>query len=827
MFTQKTIEKIEKDFKRVEPYVEKFKNIFDSADERERICLKYYYAYMPVSDLATYDASLFLKIIRHTLKVYDMNIFGVDIPEDIFLNYVLHYRVNNENIEYNREIFFNELYERIKGKSMYQAALEVNYWCLEKATYTPTNPRTVSPLTLIKNAKGRCGEESTFTVTALRSVGIPARQIYTPRWAHCDSNHAWVEVYIDGRWRFLGACEPEPALDRGWFKVPATRAMLIDTRVFSDIVYEDEEIIHRNGIFTELNLTSNYAKTKKLTIKVLNTGGRKVKVRFEVPNYCELSPIAVLETDENGIVSITTGLGDLHVHVTDGEKFMTCKVDVRKQEVVILDFANAVLKETSNTTIKLVPPVATVEDEDTIQDPVHEARIQHCNKVRAAFENTFITEEKGRELAKKYPGFHDDVARILVESKGNHEEIKAFLDSDNGIPFKYKVLLLKSIASKDLTDSTCEMLNDHLLYAYPFRDCFYEDIFVKYVLNPRIYLEMLSPYRGFINNFFDDNTKKEFVENPRKIYDYINEIIEDATEMDYRTLIASPQGTLQLKRASKISKKVLFVAICRSLGIPARFNPNDQELEYYQDGKFIRVVPYEPKEMVKLTLNCEEKLQYFRNFTIARLVNGWYQTLNFRGHDSTTFELEEGCYRILTGQRLDDGTMLFNAYFVELVKGNDLTLDVSIPKEEKIMEPVVISDYTFVTDEGNITLSDVLPKDYNIVAYVEPSKEPTEHLFRELMEEADIIKNKDIGIVLISANTNESVEKLISLFPELILIKTNDKDFAEMLLVQLGHKKGNYPVQALVQKTSEGILNALCYFSGYHVGSVSLMLKNA
>lgn len=54
MFTQKTIEKIEKDFKHVEPYVEKFKDIFDSADERERICLKYYYAYMPVSDLATY-----------------------------------------------------------------------------------------------------------------------------------------------------------------------------------------------------------------------------------------------------------------------------------------------------------------------------------------------------------------------------------------------------------------------------------------------------------------------------------------------------------------------------------------------------------------------------------------------------------------------------------------------------------------------------------------------------------------------------------------------------------------------------------------------------
>lgn len=826
VFTQKTIEKIERDFKRVEPYVERFKDVFDSADERERICLKYYYAYMPISDLATYDASLFLKIIRHTLKVYDMNIFGVDIPEDIFLNYVLHYRVNNENIEYNREIFFNELYDRIKGKNMYEAALEVNYWCLEKATYTSTDPRTVSPLTLIKNAKGRCGEESTFTVTALRSVGIPARQLYTPRWAHCDSNHAWVEVYVDNKWRFLGACEPEPQLDRGWFKAPATRAMLIDTRVFSDIVYEDADVLYRNGMFTELNLTSNYAMTKKLTIKVLNTGGKKVKVQFEVPNYCELSPIAVLETDEKGIVSITTGLGDLHVHVTDGERFLTRKVDVRHEDVVLLDFADAVLKESGNAALKFVPPTATIEDDGAIQDGVHEARVQHCHKVRADFESTFIDEKRGRELVKKYPGFHDDVVQILMDSRGNHKEIEAFLDSDNGIPFKYKVLLLKALAPKDLTDSTCEMLNDHLLYAYPFRDCFYEDIFAKYLLNPRIYHEMLSPYRGFITRFFDEATKKEFVTDPKKIYEYIDQTIEDATERDYRGLIASPQGTLQLKRASKISKKVLFVAICRSLGIPARFNPNDQELEYYMDGRFVRLVSQETRETARLTLNCDRKLHYFKNLTIARLVDGRYYTLHFRENDSSSFELEEGCYRILTGQRLEDGTMLFNAYYLDLEGGKDATIDVSIPQEEVSMEPVMISDYIFRTEDGDIALSDVLQKDYNIVAYVEPSKEPTEHLFRELMEEEDAIKRNNIGIVLIAANTNESVIKLISTFPDLTFIRTDDRDFAEAMIAQLGYKKGGYPVQALVKKERENVFKAVCYFTGYRVGAVSLMLKN-
>lgn len=59
------------------------------------------------------------------------------------------------------------------------------------------------------------GEESTFLVAALRSVGIPARQVYTPRWAHTDDNHAWVEAWADGKWYFLGACEPEPVLISG------------------------------------------------------------------------------------------------------------------------------------------------------------------------------------------------------------------------------------------------------------------------------------------------------------------------------------------------------------------------------------------------------------------------------------------------------------------------------------------------------------------------------------------------------------------------------------------------------------------------------------
>ncbi len=76
--------------------------------------------------------------------------------------------------------FWNELKDRIEGKNAKDAAIEVNYWCAEEATYHSGDDRTLPALTVYRRGYGRCGEESVFLVNALRSVGIPARQVYVP-----------------------------------------------------------------------------------------------------------------------------------------------------------------------------------------------------------------------------------------------------------------------------------------------------------------------------------------------------------------------------------------------------------------------------------------------------------------------------------------------------------------------------------------------------------------------------------------------------------------------------------------------------------------------
>lgn len=201
--------------------------------QEERDALTFFYAYMSVGDITDYSGDFYLENVRSSLSTRKETTWGKTIPDDIFSHFVLPVRINNENLDRARMIFHDELMPRLKGLSMHDAVLEVNHWCHEKVNYQPADARTSAPLATVKTAYGRCGEESTFLVAALRSVGIPARQVYTPRWAHTDDNHAWVEAWVDGEWHFLGACEPEPVLDLGWFNAPASRGMLMHTKVFS------------------------------------------------------------------------------------------------------------------------------------------------------------------------------------------------------------------------------------------------------------------------------------------------------------------------------------------------------------------------------------------------------------------------------------------------------------------------------------------------------------------------------------------------------------------------------------------------------------------
>jgi transglutaminase-like putative cysteine protease len=149
-----------------------------------------------------------------------------------------------------------------------ETALEINHWCHEKVTYRNISGMTAGPMNTILSACGRCGMQSDFTVASLRTAGIPARYVQT-RWAYRDDDHAWVEVWINGKWHYMEACGPEPVLDRAWFTEDASRAMLIAAWSFG-AKYGQENTVACCRNYSFVNNLPRYADTKTITVKVVD-----------------------------------------------------------------------------------------------------------------------------------------------------------------------------------------------------------------------------------------------------------------------------------------------------------------------------------------------------------------------------------------------------------------------------------------------------------------------------------------------------------------------------------------------------------------------------
>ena len=118
----------------------------------EREAMEFLYAYMPIGDVADYDGAFYLRNVRAAFTARREMPWGQQIPEDIFRHFVLPIRVNNENLDESRTVFFEELKDRVRGLSLREAVLEVNHWCHEKVIYTPSDARTSSPLAYVCTA---------------------------------------------------------------------------------------------------------------------------------------------------------------------------------------------------------------------------------------------------------------------------------------------------------------------------------------------------------------------------------------------------------------------------------------------------------------------------------------------------------------------------------------------------------------------------------------------------------------------------------------------------------------------------------------------------
>lgn len=757
--------------------------LFDVFDQplshQEEQLLQFLYAYMPLHDLADYDGAFFLQHIRQVLQVQAEMPWGSQIPADIFVNYVLPYRVNNENIDESRSVIYSELADRVQHLSMTNAILETNYWCHERATYIGTDIRTVSPLTIMRTALGRCGEQSTLTVTALRSIGIPARQCYTPRWAHCDSNHAWVEAWADGKWHFLGACEPEPILDEGWFRLPAKRAMLVHTRVFADY-NGPEEVTTTHPWYTEINLLDHYASVKVIHIDIVNEEGEPVvaEVQFQLYNSAEFYPLTSLMTDDRGRASLTTGYGDLLIHARASSLWGTAFINTRTSSEfkVILKYQTQSAYTASLTTEKdkeivteqwkMTPPVAPAVDSGIqLDEPIiqqHTQRIKAGTAIRTAFEQTFINQEQAQHAAEAWQLPVDRVWHILQTAKGNGQEIADFLNECSVSERELGLRLLESLRPKDLTDTFRPVLQDHLQGALslsqPVEDMSKD--WDAYVLCPRVHFEMLTPYRAYFGKQWSQVQQDRFRADPMQLVSVLEQELIINNDVDRYTGMATPARAHQLGTTDSVSRDIVFVAAARSLGIMARLEPLNAMPQYQVQGVWHSVqwnkdqsITEETNTIAPSTSNTgniifiravdssEVVAEYQHNFTVAILEKGHYRTLDIPYGEKDVYDrpykVLAGEYRLTTGTRLEDGSVLGTfAYFT--VETDQEVAVALIFRTEQQQIPILLDPLP----EPLQHQLDNLPKNNVgmdvtsgiILAWLEPEREPTKHLLRELAE---------------------------------------------------------------------------------------------
>lgn len=823
-------------------------NILDHpASANEEQALKFVFAYMPLSDLADCDPEFIRANVRQSLQARNEMPWGKSIPEEEFLHFVLPMRVNNENLDSFRLVYYPEIKARINGLSMKEAALEINHWCHEKVNYRGTDGRTSAPMSTIKKTFGRCGEESTFTVSAMRTAGIPSRQVYTPRWAHTDDNHAWVEVWIDGNWHYLGACEPDVDLDRGWFSEPSQRTMMVHTRTYGRY-FGPEEVLDAEARFSELNLTGNYAKPKKVTVVVSDGAGKAVagaKVEFKLYNYAEFYPLATIVTDPRGVAQLTTGLGDLLVWASREGKFAYGQLRVPATDTLRL-----VLEKTAETPqlrrYDLVPPkvykALPVADEK--EKKRNDLRLAAEDSIRNRYMGTFKDSAWIRSFARTHRMAEDSVLRVFRLSYGNWKELTAYLENNQASARSLLFPLTYGISDKDLSDTKAAILADHLQQATATAkpEELLSPLYRPFVLAPRIDLEILAPWRSFLYKNFGPEMADKVRKDINVLVDWIkNNIRIDPDANRHSRAPLTPIGVFNLRVADPLSRDIFFVAACRTFGIPARLNPETRIPEYNAAGNWYRAGFQQQEaqpELGKVVLKGVDNSlipQYYLHFTIARIADGQSKTLEFEeGRKLTDFPtpllLETGHYLLVTGKRLQDASVLSTLTFFEVNKERPVTVEVALRNETTAVKPVGwlepekigLSDLTGGREQS---LAALMGKNSAIVVLLDPDSEPSRHILNDFGPYADQFDRWSGRLIFVNIYEKQAKSAIFKTYhlPGKSIFAADRKDELKKVATKLtgGERKEILPVVLFCQSSGE----VLMLSSGYQIGMGDQLLQ--
>lgn len=772
----------------------------------ESVLLSYYYATLPLVDLGDYPPAYFREVARQALAVREEFPWCAALQEHLFLRSVAYPRINTEELEPCRKLFHDALVSRVKGLPLPEAILEVNRWCAEQATYRSTDGRTASPFQVFTRGFGRCGEESTFLVTALRSVGIGARQVYAPWWSHCDDNHAWVEAFDGERWRYLGACEPEPVLDRGWFTHAAARAVMVHTRSFVQGSREEVAFLFpdtpaldwdlQEGVAVE-NLTARYGVTKKLTLQVADKEGFPVPgawVAFSVMNMAAPREIARRQADAQGNITLNLGQGSVLVTAW------------KEEEPGLLGEAILASEETEGTVV-LGQLLASVGQED------------FCAPKDAGITVPALTAQQGKS---RKDGL--EKAAVLREEKRQKWE-KARPANPQGNLGR----VWESLTEKDQLGVVSPELLEDALQAFDWESSFPEEAFSQGLLSPRVGLEVLTPWHKLLESQFTPQEQEAFRKNPAQLWSWVETHISLDAQC-YSALWGTPAGMLRAGAGTRLGRAMLFCAACRAVGIPARLV--DGVPQVWKDNGFNPLWGEKPTACLELTAPESQAGIEEQNFTLSRREGEGFQVIstgNVEAGKTGRIWLAPGEYRLWTVSRMPGGNLLTQWETISLKEGEQRALSLCFREGDvqDLLERCPLPEFTLTdSQERSVGKEELLGRGpLTVLCFLEVGREPTEHLLNELREAAGELAKSEIPLCLalpdFSCQADPTLSKALEALTNVTLWRCDFSETAAPLARRLYLDPDQMPLVVLANGAGEGLYGCC----GYNVGTAALLLR--
>ncbi|AMC93948.1 hypothetical protein AOC36_08095 [Erysipelothrix larvae] len=729
---------------------------FDSYCDQEVLYAKYILAYLMDNDLGITQDQLD-DFVQHSYFIKSK--YAQEVPEQIYLDYVVQPRINNETLDASRNTFY-ELLKPICCDDCVDTIFAINTWMISMVQYRSTDARTQNPSLTLKSGIGRCGEKSTFLVHAYRSVGIPARQIYAPWWSHCDDRHAWVEVYVNGAWQYLSAGDSAKEFNNAWFTPSASRSLILRTNQFSNLT-QDEAIVEKRGIHTKINVTHHYTKTRNLTIYVGLKDCHEISIA--ILNYGILRNVATLKVQDNK-ATVEIGYGDCFVRVQTNHKIYLKEIAARDM-------------------------VVEINETDLLSDI-------GFNLIQVPFKETIpydTSDEKKQTLYKTIKNqnlnqYHKRMEAIkpeIVNTKA-HQRLKEAL----GEPYANQVKAC--LTQKDLFDFDAQVLIDYAKVVQKWKKSVPSDIFQSALLNPRVSHEDLT---------FNTEALVQFpFSTPQQIY---QEIMNwDSGPCDYfmEDTILPFEVMLKRKRGTLNDKLHLITMICRVKGYPTRLNRHSQTLEVYNRGKF---EPLGGHLSYELSIETQDKLL---NIALSP-----FSLISESGNfdlDQPISYYEQGDYVLTLSKRYPDGSVIGKVVPISLTQ--DLNLEVSVPKRSY--------NGAFENTDMRLYLDESWDNTLSILCFGQVDEEPTQHIINELIEISDVLNGQSFSLHLynIGNPNHEMIQKLKGVISNTQVHTQWDKHWLHQI-IQANHLDANVlPFIAIIKNRI-----TLWSTSGYQVNAIN------